>query len=355
MEFKKGRGAQKTIQNRFEKTIKQRVYSDDDKEELSQTTPTKYIEVYPKTIVNRVDSPDLGLQYSLNPYQGCEHGCVYCYARNSHEYWGFGAGLDFEQTILLKRNAPKLLEEHLRNPSWIAHPISLSGNTDCYQPIERKEKITRELLKTFWKFRHPVSIITKNSLILRDQDILQDLAKHRLVHVTISITSLREEIRRKLEPRTASVKQKLKVIEQLAAQDIPVQLMMGPIIPGLTNYEIFNVAKAASNAGAKGMVFTVVHLNGHLGKLFTDWIYKAFPSKAKHVISLIKQIHGGQLNDSRWGIRKRGEGQIATMMHRQISLAKEKYFKTKTMTPYDLNLHKYYKNDQLNLFFDRSD
>ena len=355
MELKKGRGAQRSVQNKFEKHIREREYSDNDIEELNENKKTKYIEVYPKTIVNKIDSPDLSLMYSMNPYQGCEHGCVYCYARNSHEYWGYGAGFDFEQNILIKRNAAELLAQHLRNPGWVAHPIALSGNTDCYQPIERKEKITREILKTFWKYRHPVSIITKNALISRDEDILQDLASKQLVHVTISITSLKEEIRRKLEPRTASVKQKLKVIEHFSSQNIPVQLMMGPIIPGLTNYEIFEVAKAAANAGARGMVFTVVHLNGHLGKLFTDWIYKAFPDKAKHVLSLIKQVHGGQLNDSRWGIRKRGEGQIAKMMHRQIGLAREKYFRNRSMGGYDLELHKYYKDDQLNLFFNRTD
>lgn len=353
MDFKKGRGAQKAIQNRFENHSREREYTDNDCEELKTNSKTQFIQVHPKSIVNRVDSPDLGLMFSMNPYQGCEHGCVYCYARNSHEYWGFGAGIDFEQKILVKRNAAQLLSDQLKNPSWMAHPIALSGNTDCYQPIERKEKITRQILKTFWKYRHPVSIITKNSLIIRDEDILMDLAAKRLVHVTISITSLQEDIRRKLEPRTASVKQKLKVIERFSKTGIPVQLMMGPIIPGLTNYEIFKVAKVASNAGANGMVYTVVHLNGHLGRLFTDWVGKAFPQKAKHIISLIKQVHGGQLNDSRWGIRKRGEGHIAQMIHRQVGLAKEKYFKNKKMIAYDLDLHKYYKDDQLNLFFER--
>lgn len=353
MELKKGRGAQQSIQNKFEKHIKERIYTDDDIEEIEAGKQTEFIEVHPKTIINKVTSPDVGMMYSMNPYQGCEHGCVYCYARNSHEYWGYGAGIDFEQKILVKKTAPELLARQLQNPNWMPHPIALSGNTDCYQPVERKLEITRKILQVFWKYRHPVGVITKNALITRDLDVLSDLASKNLVHVAISITSLKEEIRRKMEPRTASVKQKLKTIEQLSKENVPVRLMMGPIIPGLNNYEIFDVAKAASEAGAGGMIFTIIRLNGHLGNLFTDWIQKAFPTKADHVLSLIKQIHNGKLNDSRWHLRKTGEGEIANVIHRQIALAKEIHFKQKSMPPFNLDLHRHYKNDQLNLFFNK--
>jgi len=348
--FKKGRGAQFNSNNRFNKERREREYTDADLEEMKERGKTDFIDVFPKTIVNKVDSPDVGMMYSMNPYQGCEHGCIYCYARNSHEYWGYSAGLDFERKIMVKKSAPALLEKHLSNPKWQAAPISLSGNTDCYQPIERKMKITRQLLEVFYKYRHPVGIITKNALIKRDQDIIQDLARHNLVRATITITSLNEDIRRKLEPRTATAKQKLKVMRDFADAGIPVQLMMGPIVPGLNNYEIFDVVKAAADHGASGMVFTVLHLNGQLGELFTDWIYKAFPLKADHVLSLVKQIHGGKLNDSRWGIRKRGEGEIAKMIHRQVSLAKEINFRGKGFKPMNLELHKYHKNNQMNLF-----
>lgn len=353
MEYKKGRGAQQNINNKFHQHQYERDYTDEDIDEINDQPKSNYTVVHPKTIVNKVTSPDVGLLYSLNPYQGCEHGCIYCYARNSHEYWGYGAGLDFEQQILVKRNAPELLREFLKKPTWQAQTIMLSGNTDCYQPIERKEQITRKLLQTFYEFRHPVGIITKNVLLRRDFDVIEQLAKHNLIHVTVSITSLKEELRRKLEPRTATAKQKLKIIEECASRNIPVQLMMGPIIPGLNNYEIFDVSKAAANAGAYNMVFTVVHLNGHIGELFTDWVKKAFPLKAERTLSLIKQVHNGNLNDSRWGIRKRGEGEIARMIHRQVALAKEKYFRGKSVPKLNVSLHQHYKTDQLNLFFER--
>ncbi|MBX2845086.1 MAG: PA0069 family radical SAM protein [Saprospiraceae bacterium] len=348
--FRKGRGAQYNSFNRFSKIKRERDYTDEDWEEMNERGKTEFIEVFPKTIVNKVQSPDIGMMYSMNPYQGCEHGCVYCYARNTHEYWGYSAGLDFEQKIMVKKSAPQLLAKHLGNPKWQAAPIMLSGNTDCYQPVERETEITRELLKTFYKYRHPVGIITKNALVERDKDILVDLAQHNLVRVTLSITSLKEDIRRKIEPRTASAQKKLKVMKELSDAGIPTQLMLGPIIPGLNNYEIFDVVKAAADHGASGMVFTVLHLNGHLGELFSDWVYKAFPLKADHILSLVKQVHGGQLNDSRWGVRKRGDGEIAKMIHRQVRLAKEINFKGRGFPPYNLELHKYHKNNQMKLF-----
>jgi len=350
---KKGRGAQKKINNKFHEYQYEREWTDEDAEEYTKTPKTEFQLIHPKSIVNKVTSPDVGMMYSMNPYQGCEHGCIYCYARNSHEYWGYGAGLDFETKIMLKRNAPLLLESHLQNPNWQAYPIMMSGNTDCYQPIERKERLTRKCLEVFWNYRHPVGMITKNSLVLRDLDILKKLAADNLVHVTISITSLHEDIRRKLEPRTSSVKQKLKTIKILTDEGIPTQLMMGPIIPGLTDHEIFDVAKAAADAGAVNMVFTMVRLNGQIGSLFLDWVVQAFPSKADKIISLIKQVHNGKLNDSRWGVRKRGDGKLATIIHRQIAMAKSKYMSGRQTPAYNLELHEHYKSKQLNLFYNK--
>ena len=206
--FIKGRGAQSQVHNKFiELSHEER----DDflnycaVEDEDRTVKTTFIETFPKSIINKVTSPDVGMSYSLNPYQGCEHGCVYCYARNSHEYWGYGAGIDFESKILIKKTAPQLLEKKLQSKSWKAATIALSGNTDCYQPIEKSLKITRQLLKVFLKYKHPVGIITKNALIQRDLDILTELAKDNLVSVYLSITSLNEQTRRLLEPRTASI------------------------------------------------------------------------------------------------------------------------------------------------------
>src|SRR5690606_15654769 len=220
-------------------------------EPLLSSPATQVFHETPKQIVNKVTSPDLGMMYSMNPYQGCEHGCIYCYARNTHEYWGFSAGLDFESKIIVKKNAPALLEKFLSHPDWHAVPISLSGNTDCYQPLERKLEITRGILKVLAQYRHPVGIITKNSLILRDLDLLQDLASDNLVHVYITVTTLDEDLRSIMEPRTASARKRLKTIEALSNAGVPVGIMNAPIIPGLNHHEIPNVLKAAADHVAR--------------------------------------------------------------------------------------------------------
>src|SRR5690606_9096912 len=217
-------------------------------EPLLSSPATQVFHETPKQIVNKVTSPDLGMMYSMNPYQGCEHGCIYCYARNSHAYWGWSAGLDFESKIIVKENAPALLEKFLLHPKWEAVPISLSGNTDCYQPLERKYEITRNILKVLARYRHPVGIISKNSLILRDLDLLKDLATDNLVNVYISITTLNEDLRRVMEPRTASGLKRLKTVEALASAGIPVGIMNAPVIPGLNHHEIPDILKAAADS-----------------------------------------------------------------------------------------------------------
>src|SRR5579863_7481058 len=220
-EYFGGRGAQVNPANKFLKTsYVQEHWEGIDEDSLMENKHTQYIEVFPKTIVNKVDSPDIQ-GYSMNPYQGCEHGCLYCYARNSHEYWGYSAGMEFEQKILIKKNAPQLLEELFKKPSWEPEAIMFSGNTDCYQPIERKMQITRQMLEVCLKYRHPVSMITKNAVILRDLDILSEMAKLRLVHVMITITSLDEDLRMVMEPRTVTYKNRMKVLKQLSSNGIP--------------------------------------------------------------------------------------------------------------------------------------
>lgn len=332
----KGRGSQINTNNRFLKSNYVTEHIEGLDEPLLESPNTQLFFETPKKIVNKVDSPDLSMSYSLNPYQGCEHGCVYCYARNTHEYYGFSAGLDFESKIIAKPNAPLLLEQFLLNKNWNAIPIMLSGNTDCYQPQEKKLEITRKLLEVFSRFRHPVGIITKNSLILRDLDLLKDLASERLVHVFISITSLDEELRRILEPRTASSIKRLKTIEELSKNDIPVGVMNAPIIPGLNHHEIPNILKAASDHGAIGAGMTVVRLNGAIGKIFEDWLRKNFPDRCDKVWNQICSFHGGNVNDSAFGRRLHGEGNIADVIHQLYRVSKKKYFTSKQMPAYDL-------------------
>lgn len=350
----KGRGAQFNIANRFDANSHE--LRDDFlnycavEGEEAINTQTTLIDTFPKTIVNKVTSPDVRMGYSLNPYQGCEHGCVYCYARNSHEYWGYSAGLDFEQKILVKRNAVSLLEKKLSSKSWIAEPIILSGNTDCYQPIEKKLEITRKLLQTFLKFKHPVGIITKNALIERDLDILKELAKDHLVQVNLSITSLEETTRRLLEPRTASVKKRLETLKNLSEAGIPVHVMMAPIIPGINSHEILPLVKAIANNGALGVGYTMVRLNGAIGAIFTDWVRKTMPDRADKILHQIQECHGGTLNDSRFGRRMKGAGNIAEQVEQQFRIARKKYLAGRNIAPLNCELHQEYKDGQMKLF-----
>ncbi|HLT32417.1 MAG TPA: PA0069 family radical SAM protein [Aquaticitalea sp.] len=350
----KGRGAQINVPNRFFELSHE--MRDDFLEfcaiegEEADKNKTQYLEVFPKTIVNKVESPDVGMGYSMNMYQGCEHGCIYCYARNSHEYWGYSAGLDFERRILVKKDAPKLLEAQLKKKSWEAYPIVMSGNTDCYQPAEKKFEITRQCLQIFLKYKHPVGIITKNALILRDLDLLKELAKDNLIAVNVSITSLSEETRRVLEPRTATIKKRLETVKILSENGIPVNVMIAPIIPSINSHEILPLAKTISELGALSIGHTIIRLNGAIGEIFTDWIKKTMPDRADKVLHQIENCHGGSLNDSRFGTRMRGEGEIAKQINDLIKLARLKYFKGKAMPILNTSLHEQYKDGQLKLF-----
>ncbi len=350
----KGRGAQLNVPNRFFELSHE--MRDDFLEychkegEQADKNKTRYLEVFPKTIVNKVQSPDVGMGYSMNSYQGCEHGCVYCYARNSHEFWGYSAGLDFERRILVKKDAPKLLEEKLKKKSWKAYPVIMSGNTDCFQPAEKIYKITRACLEVFLKYKHPVGIITKNALILRDLDLLKALAKDNLIGVNVSITSLSEDTRRILEPRTATIKKRLETVKTLSENGIPVNVMIAPIIPSINSHEILPLAKAASDYGALSIGHTIVRLNGAIGEIFSDWIKKTMPDRADKVLNQIESCHGGTLNDSRYGTRMRGEGKIAEQINNLVKLARQKYFKNKAIPKLNCDLHEPYKNGQLKLF-----
>ena len=350
----KGRGAQRNIHNRFfelSHEIRDDFLEYCEKEgEIAENNKTQYIDVYPKTIVNKVTSPDVGMAYSMNMYQGCEHGCIYCYARNSHELWGYSAGLDFERRILVKKSAPQLLETFVKRKSWNACTIVMSGNTDCYQPAEQKFQLTRQCLEVFLKYKHPTAIITKNALVLRDLDLLKQLAKDNLISVLVSITSLSEDTRRILEPRTTTTKKRLKIVEELSSHGIPVKVMLAPIIPSINSHEILPLAKAASDVGALGIAHTLVRLNGAIGDIFTDWIKKTMPDRADKVLRQIESCHGGKLNESRFEVRMRGEGQIAKQIKDLMTLAKHKYFKGKSMPKLNIDLHEQYKDGQMKLF-----
>jgi len=335
-EYFKGRGAQVNTHNKFLKNKYVLEHPEGLDEPLLENEATQYYNENAKKIVSESNSPDLSHMYSINPYQGCEHGCIYCYARNSHEYYGFSAGLDFERKIIIKHNAPELLEKYFNKRGYQPVTIMLSGNTDCYQPVERKLEITRKLLEIFLQYKHPVSIITKNNLVLRDLDILVELAKLNLLHVNVSITSLDEQLRQKLEPRTVTASGRLSVIEKLSNAGIPVRVMSAPIIPGLNSKEVPDIIRAAANRGAVAAGFTMVRLNGSIGDIFTDWIYKAFPDKAEKVLNMIADCHGGKINDSDFGRRMTGDGNLADSIHQMYRMACNRFLAGREMPPYNL-------------------
>ncbi len=349
-EFFGGRGAQVNTINKF----LQNSYVDEHIEGIDEPmladTGTRLFEETARKIISVSSSPDLSFMYSVNPYQGCEHGCVYCYARNSHEYYGFSAGLDFERKIIVKHNAAALLEKQFNQKNYRPAPIMLSGNTDCYQPIERKLKITRSLLQVFLKYKHPVSIISKNNLMLRDLDLLKELSSANLLHVAITVTSLNENLRLKLEPRTVTGRGRLKLIEKLSNENIPVRLMLAPVIPGLNSDEIPAIVKAAGDAGALDASFTIVRLNGAIAEIFTDWIHKFFPDKAEKVLNHIASCHGGKLNDSRWNLRMRGDGKIAESINQLFKMAVARYLPGRSIKPLNLDHFSPLAGNQLNLF-----
>ncbi len=347
-----GRGAQLNPNNPYLKQEYVEEHSEGLDQPLLSDEKTEFFKEHPKKIVNRVTSPDIPLPYSMNPYQGCEHGCVYCYARTTHQYWGMSAGLDFERKIIIKENAPELLAATFDKPSWLPKPIMLSGNTDCYQPIERKLQITRKMIEVLLRYKNPVGIITKNSLVVRDIDLLKEMAAENLVRVSMSITTLDEELRRSMEPRTATSRQKLRAIESLSKAGIPVNVMIAPIAPGLNSHEIVPIMKAASEAGATGVGYTMMRLNGPVAALFEDWIRKSYPDKADKVLNQVAEVHGGKLGSSRFGDRMRGQGKMAESIHDLFKISKHRFFGREGPIPYNLEAFRRppKRNGQLSLF-----
>lgn len=321
----KGRGAQINPHNKFFQNTYVQEHIEGLDEPFLESADTQLIPTYPKSIISTTDSPDLRFLRSINPYQGCEHGCIYCYARNAHQYWGYSPGLDFERKILVKYDAANLLEREFNKPHYIPSTIMLSGNTDCYQPIERKLKITRSILEVMLKYRHPVSIISKNVLMMRDLDIIQQLAKLKLISVAVTINSLREEVRQKMEPRTVTAQARLGLIASLSKINVPVMLMIAPIVPGINSEEMPALIKSAAEVGAKSASYTIVRLNGAIGDIFKDWLVKNYPDRAEKVLRGIAECHGGKISDSEFGRRIKGEGNLAESIRGLFALSVKRH------------------------------
>lgn len=330
----KSRGTGLNTPNRFEPLFID--YSDPDIEGYFDDEPKKISTIFfndtTKTILAKNNSPDLGFEYSINPYRGCEHGCIYCYARPTHEFLGFSAGLDFETKIMVKRNAAALLEETFSTKSWVPEVIMFSGNTDCYQPVERRLNITRQCLEVFLKYRHPLGMITKNALIQKDIGIIKQLAELNLISVTISITTLNRELSRKLEPRTSVPKKRLETVYKLASAGIPTGVNVAPIIPGLNDEEIPAILKEASENGARHAGRIMLRLPYSVKDLFIDWISRNYPEKASKIINRIHEIRNGELSSAEWGKRFSGEGVYAEHIHDLFRKSCNKYGLNKERT-----------------------
>src|SRR6266496_689461 len=318
----RGRGASWSPANRFEKLHVELTDIDcvdvDPAIEKQPRRATQYFRDGTKTIISRNNSPDVGFETSVNPYRGCEHGCIYCYARPTHEYLGFSAGLDFESKIMVKMDAPELLRMELESPRWKPQVLVMSGVTDPYQPVEKKLRITRGCLEVLAKFRNPVAIITKNRLVTRDIDFLRELATYNAAAVNLSVTSLDSKLQRVLEPRTSSPETRLDAIGQLRAAGIPTGVMVAPIIPGLTDHEVPKILKACAKAGAQFAGYTIIRLPWAVAPLFEHWLEEHFPDRKEKILGRIRDLRGnGRLNNSQWRTRMTGEGifaeQISTL------------------------------------------
>jgi len=301
-----GRGSTTNPPNRF---VRLTLAPDPDIDPDESPSPkTIFLEDKTRTAIGTNDSPDIGFEASLNPYRGCEHGCVYCYARPFHEYLGFSAGLDFETKIMVKSDMPELLRKELSSPKWKPKTISISGVTDAYQPIERRLRITRRCLEILAEVRNPVGIVTKNALVKRDADILSSLASHRAAIVCVSITTLKNELASIMEPRASSPRARLEAIRALTAAGVPTGVMVAPLIPGLNDEETFSILSAAAEAGATFAAFVPLRLPLAVAELFQQWLDRYFPDRKEKILNRIRSLRGGKLNNSEFGKRFQGEG-----------------------------------------------
>ncbi len=312
--FIRGRGSSENPPNRFEEL---RLERDEEWDSAGDPAPqTQFFRDASRSVINYNDSPDIGFSASLNPYRGCEHGCAYCYARPTHEYLGFSAGLDFESRIMVKHDAPELLRAELSRPSWKPQFIAMSGVTDPYQPVERKLRLTRRCLEVLAEFRNPVGIITKNHLVTRDIDLLAELASHQAVCVHVSVTSLDSRLAARLEPRTSLPVRRLEAIRELSKAGIPTGVMVAPSIPGLNDHEMISILAAAAEAGAKTAGYIMIRLPLGVAPLFEAWLERHYPDRKQNILGRIKSVRHGKLNDATFGTRMSGEGPLADQMAR---------------------------------------
>src|SRR5690349_9859533 len=314
----KGRGSAIQPANRFlsvnlEADL-EHVETDEEYLEQLGRPPTEYLTDESQSIVATNDSPDIGFRYSVNPYRGCSHGCSYCYARPGHEYLGMSAGLDFETKVLVKSRAAELFREFLARPSWNPETIMLSGVTDCYQPAERRFRITRACVEVAAECRQPIGVITKNALVTRDIDLFAKLAEHRAISVALSITTLDAKLARVMEPQTSSPEARLRAIRELTAAGIRTTVMTAPIIPGINDSEIPAILTAAREAGAEGAGYVMLKLSSTVRPVFLDWLERAYPDKSARVQSLIRSVRDGKLNDTNFGSRQVGTGNLAELI-----------------------------------------
>lgn len=317
----KGRGALSNPTGRFERHQREAVDDGWYQEEVPDFIPTSIEPDHARSVIARNDSPDIPFEQSINPYRGCSHGCVYCYARPSHSYVGLSPGLDFETRLFYKQDAGKVLEEELAKPGYVCKPITIGANTDPYQPIERRMRVTRDILEVMVRCRHPVTIITKGALVLRDLDLLSDLAKDGLAGVGVSITSLDASLKRALEPQAASPRARLEVVRRLTESGIPTGVLVAPVIPALTDHEMEAILEAAAAAGARWAGYVLLRLPHEVKDLFREWLAAHLPGSAEHVMSLVRQMRGGNDYDPSFGTRMRGTGPLAELLRSRFQIA----------------------------------
>jgi DNA repair photolyase len=350
----KGRGSQSNPKNRFEKLFVDFENPDNDfhsdEENIDVQPGTTFYRDESKSVISKNNSKDLYFNYSFNPYRGCEHGCVYCYARPSHEFLGFSSGMDFETKIMTKEKAPQLLEEEFNKRSYKPEVIEFCGNTDCYQPVERRLGITRRALQVCLNYRNPVALITKNALVLRDIDILKEMAGLNLVSVMLSITTLDKELANKMEPRTSIPERRLKVIEEMAKNNIPAGVNIAPVIPALNDKEIPAILKNAADCGASFAGYEILRLPYSVKDLFIEWLKREMPDRAERVINSIKTIRGGKLNETEFGKRFTGEGELAETIRNLFNLSCRKYKLNSTRIKITNGLFRRNPANQLELF-----
>lgn len=337
----RGRGAQSNPANRFEAlrldvidppdtdSGADAIAIDEQTDAMGRRVRTQVLADHAKTIINRVDSPDMPFKWTINPYRGCEHGCVYCYARPTHETLGYSSGLDFETKLLAKLDAARLLRKELASPRWapdgVAEPIVMSGVTDPYQPIEARANITGQVLRVLAEARQPVSIVTKSRLILRDLDLLRELARFNAVRVAVSVTTLDNDLAARMEPRAAAPKTRLWTIQRLASAGIPVSAMIAPVVPGITDREVPRLLKAAADAGATAANCILLRLPHQNKQLFDDWLAEHYPQRRQHVMNLLRQTRGGELYDATFGTRLRGEGPYARQLNQTFDMFRRRW------------------------------